>query len=87
MGSYVKSLIHKKTHAVKFVYSIQIEDVKPWFLHDKPVVLHWQRGSNKTKRGTSKPVRSMIKENEVFPILEFNENITLTVTLYSVFHF
>ena len=78
--------IGRRFYAAKYVYSIHLHGVSPWFMHEKPARVTWKRGSKKHKKGQTEvrmPVRAPgahINNGS----LKIEETFELGVTLYAV---
>ena len=78
--------IGRRFYAAKYVYSIHLHRVSPWFMHEKPARVTWKRGSKKHKKGHTKP-RMPVRTPGAHinnGSLEIEENFELGVTLYAV---
>lgn len=76
----------RRFYSAKYVYSIQLHKVSPWFMHDRPAKLVWQRGSKKHKRGeTAVKNPTHVEGAHVnMATLDVEESFELGVTLYAV---
>lgn len=72
----------------KYVFTIHLHHISPWFMDDKSAVITWKRGNRQNRRGETK-VKSPKKQHpndDKTPILNIDENFDFEVTLFSVSH-
>jgi len=80
--------IGRRFHSAKYVFSVQLHRVNPWFMHDRPAKLVWNRGSKKHKRGeTQTKTPTHVDGTHVnCATLNVDESFELGVTLYAQSH-
>lgn len=80
--------IGRRFHSAKYVFSVQLHKVNPWFMHDRPAKLVWSRGSKKHKRGeTPTKTPTHVEGAHVNrATLDVEESFEVGVTLYAQSH-
>lgn len=69
---------------VKYVFSVRVESIEPWPIDAVPVAIHFERGSRKDRKGTTKcvvPQKKQVAKRERGALV-FNEVIQFSATLY-----
>ena len=79
-------LLSRRFTSAKYIYSIQLHGISPWFMHERPAKVVWKRGTQKKRRGATAATMPVLttKQNMNFCKLQVDERFEIEATLYAV---